>query len=132
MLETIVYPFLIDYFPIIMQVVIRAVVLMIMGLGAVYIVGRMLEIVTTARTKNIVALLVMTLLSYWSVLIYDNDILIHEWEMYWRSGLYVMLASILYVLVGFDLYVRFNSFCDRKFGKPDEAPKPKTKSKPKT
>ena len=112
-----------DYLPIITHAVVRGMVIFILALGFVYIVGRMLGIVEHYRAKNIIALLVMIVASYVSVLIYDNDLLVHEWEVYWRALVYTAVSAIFYVLIGFDLYKRFNAWSDKKFIKVKEEKK---------
>ena len=111
-----------DYFPLIAYSVVRGLVIFIVALGFVYILGRMLGILNTPRSKNAFAFFMMIMLSYWSILIYDTSIIVNEWEVYWRTLVYTAIASILYVLIGFDLYDRFNAFSDKKFVK---APKKK-------
>ncbi|MCA1807135.1 MAG: hypothetical protein LC687_04710 [Actinobacteria bacterium] len=85
------------------------------------------------RTKNFIALLAMIGLSYWSTILFDASELSQPGEVYWTTLLYVAAGSILYVLIGFDLYDRFNSWSDKKFGppKPPKAdPPPKKKKTP--
>lgn len=106
-----------DYFPLISHSLVRALVVFITTLGFVYVLGRMLGILNTPRAKNAFALIIMISLSYWSVLIYDTQILVHELEIYWRTLVYTSIASIFYVLFGFDLYDRVNAFIDKKFVK---------------
>jgi hypothetical protein len=43
------------------------------------------------------------------------NIIVHAWEVYWRAFIYTSIASIFYVLIGFDLFDRFNTWCDKKF-----------------
>jgi len=106
-----------DYFPLIAHGAVRGFVVFVISLGFVYTLGRMLGILNTPRSKNAFAFIMMIMLSYWSILIYDMEIIIHEWEIYWRTMVYTSVASILYVLIGFDLYDRFNSFIDKRFVK---------------
>ena len=107
---------LVVYIPQIVNVIVRGFLIFLISLGMVYIVGRMLNIVTSIRGKNLVALFIMVGLSYWSVWLFDWETLTHPHEAYWLSLLYITSGSVLYVLIGFDLYVRFNAWCDKKFG----------------
>ena len=59
----------------------------------------------------------MIALSYWSIIIYDMEILVNSLEKYWRVLVYTSISSIFYVLLGFDLYDRVNTFIDKKFVK---------------
>jgi hypothetical protein len=104
-----------EYLPLLSYAVIRGLVIFIMSLGSVYIFGRMLDLIHSYKSKNSVALLIMILTSYWSVLMYDMNIIVHAWEVYWRAFIYTSIASIFYVLIGFDLFDRFNTWCDKKF-----------------
>jgi hypothetical protein len=110
--------FFADYIPLVTYAIVRGLVIFVIALGSVYIVGRMFNVARTYRVKNFVALVVMVGTSYWSVLMYDMEIIVHPLEVYWRTLVYVAVASVLYVLAGFDLYDRFNNWSDKKFGKP--------------
>jgi len=110
--------FIVQYAPMLLDVIIRGVLIAMASLGIVYILGRMLGILKTYTTKNAVALMAMIGLSYWSILIYDCGVKDNPTEMFWKITLYVTVAAIFYVLVGFDLYDRFNTWSDTKFGHP--------------
>lgn len=116
-------PFLID-------VLIRGALISFLSLGIVYIFGRMLGILRANTPKNALALIVMVGLSYWSTFIYDRQIAGETVEVYWRVMMYVCTAAVLYTLVGFNLYDRFNGWADSKFGEPKHT-RAATKRKPK-
>lgn len=118
--------------PGIILVAIRGFAVFLFSLGVVYILGRMLEILKQYRTKNFIALVCMVGSSYFLSWTYDVPTMSGV-EAYARAVMYVAVAAIFYVLIGFDLYDRFNSWSDRKIApapkKPE--PKPRTKRKPK-
>ena len=105
------------YFPLIAHALVRSLIIFVTTLGLVYMLGRMLGILNTPRSKNAFALTTMVVLSYWSILIYDTQILVNELEIYWRVLVYASVSTVLYVLIGFDLYDRFNAYTDKKFVK---------------
>ena len=109
---------IVDYVPVATHAIMRGLVIFIIALGIVYVLGRMLGLAENYRTKNAVALIAVIALSYWSVHIYDMGLISHSHEIYWRTLSYISLATIFYVLAGFDLYDRFNTWCDNRFGKP--------------
>lgn len=117
--------------PGILLIVIRGFSVFLFSLGVVYILGRMLEILREYRTKNFIALICMFASSYTISLIYDVPEELFHLELYARIAMYITIAAIFYVLIGFDLYDRFNSWSDRKFGTPVVKPKPRVQRKPK-
>ena len=110
---------LMQYLPVVTHAVVRGLVIFVLALAVVYLLGRMLELIKSNRSKNTVAFLIMVMASYWSVFIYDVDLVVSVQEIYWRGLIYVAIAVVFYVLLGFDLFDRFNSWCDRKFGDND-------------
>ena len=109
--------FLTEYFPLISYAIVRGLVLFAIALGVVYIFGRMLELVMTNRARNALALFTIVITSYYSTLIYDGEILIHEWEIWWRSLVYTSLGCIFFVIFGWDFYDRANAWLDKKFAR---------------
>lgn len=105
--------------PGIVLIAIRGISIFLFSLAVVYILGRMLELLRDYRTKNFIALICMVGSSYFTVWLYDQPILQHPLEFYARAAMYLAVAAITYVLVGFDLYERFNAWSDSKFGKAD-------------
>lgn len=116
--------------PGLLLIMIRGIGIFLISLAVVYILGRMLELLRDYRSKNLIALICMVGSSYFTVWLYDQPLLQHPLEFYARAALYLAVAAITYVLVGFDLYERFNAWSDSKFGKADR--KPPTKRGPKT
>lgn len=110
-----------DDIPLMFYVVLRAFVIFIMVLGTVYVFGRMLELANTDRSRNLIAFLTALVLSYMSIMIYDTEIILNDWEVYWRTLLYTMSSIIFYVLIGWRLYDRVDNFLDNKFA-PDNGP----------
>lgn len=102
------------YAPIAIQFTIRGFVIFLISLSFVYISGRMLEILKTNRAKNSLALFVSIISSYLSVITYDLEAISNPMEVYFRTVIYISISVIFYVLAGFDLYDRFNHYCDKK------------------
>jgi len=107
--------------PLIIYVLIRSFVIFIMSLGTVYIFGRMLDLINSNRGRNFIALVTSFALSYFSILVYDGDILVNEYEIYWRTVLYATSSIILYVLLGWRLFDRVDNLLDKKVA-PDNGP----------
>lgn len=108
-----------EYIPLLLYGVVRSFIIYLIAQGVVYIFGRMLEIINSNRGRNALALIVIFPLSYWSIFIYDSEILVHPWEIYWRTLVYASGASILFVLLGWRLYDRVDNLLDKKIA-PDE------------
>lgn len=108
-----------NYLPLLLYAGIRSFVIFVVALGFVYMSGRMLKIVNSDRGRNILALIVIFPLSYWSILIYDMDILVHPWEIYWRVLVYASGSAVLFVLLGWRLFDRVDHLLDKKIA-PDE------------
>jgi uncharacterized membrane protein len=87
----------------------------IISLGSVYLFGRMLEIVKSNRGRNVVAFLAMVAVYVFYYEMIDNKSPVVD--RVWRGVIYVSCSIILYVLVGFKLYDRFDDFMDRRFGR---------------
>ena len=109
---------IVQYSPLLLDSIIHGILISMFSLGIVYIFGRMLGILRTYTSKNIIALISMIGFSYWSIVIYEDGLLGSVYELVLKMSLYVAVASIFYVLVGFDLYDRFNTWSDSKFGHP--------------
>lgn len=87
-----------EYLPILAHAAIRSFVIYVIAQGVVYITGRMLEFVHSNRGRNASALLVIFPLSYFSILIYDQHLLVHPWEIYWRVLVYSPGSAIIFCL----------------------------------
>lgn len=103
-----------EYIPFFLYGAVRALVIFIISLGVVYIFGRQLELVNSNRGKNLISILVAFPLAYWSILIYDLELLVHPWEVYWRTLVYGAGSSILFVLLGWRLFDRVDYLLDKK------------------
>ena len=103
-----------EYMPFIAYVLFRSLVLFAVGLGSVYIVGRMLEVVNSNRGRNMIAALTMAGGAIWTTLIYDGDVIIHPHEYIWRPIVYLSVASLLYVILGFKFAGRLNTVLNKK------------------
>lgn len=107
-----------DYIPLLVHGTIRSLVIFIATTGIVYMLGRGLELVHSNRGRNFIAILSSFGLSYWSILIYDTGFILPG-EIYWRTLLYASGAYILFVLISWKLYDRWDNLLDKRFS-PDE------------
>lgn len=92
----------------------RSFISFAIGLSIVYIIGRMLNIVKYYKTKNLIACIIIFLSSYLYGRIYINydNISIEIADAF----LYGCYAIILYTIIGFKLYERFDNFQDKYIG----------------
>lgn len=127
MLESLFDLLIQEYFPLVSEFVFRSLVIFSITLGIVYILGRMLGIANSYRSRNSIALISLVFLAYWSATMYDADKLSHPHEIYWITLIYVALGAIFYVLIGFDLYDRFNAWLDKRFEKAKQRKEKKRK-----
>lgn len=120
------------YIPIIAHTLLRGLTIFVISLGFVYIAGRMLELIMSNKGRNSLALFVMIPASYISVAVYDTDILVHPYEIYWRTVLYVCISAIFFVTIGWRLFDRVDNFLDNKFSSDRGEVIPKVKKIKKT
>ena len=109
-----------EYMPFIVYVLFRSLVLFTVGLGSVYIVGRMLAIVNTNRARNTVAALTIAGGSVWTTIMYDVGVIIHPHEYIWRPIVYTAIGCLLYVILGFKLAGRLDGMLNKKMGEENE------------
>jgi hypothetical protein len=100
--------------------IMRMLVIFTVVLGTNFIAEHLLDILHKPKHKNIFAVLLTLVLSFWSITIYDMHLVRNFSELLWRGLVYSMLVIVAYTLVGLDLFERFNHWCDKKFGKPKE------------
>lgn len=102
-----------------------ALSIFIPSLGLVYLFGRMLEVLKTDKAKNSLAMISIYSLSY----LYMNVLYAYEniLTLIWDVIFYGSFATILYVLIGFTLYNRYNNWESKKFA-PDKPTRRKKKS----
>jgi len=124
---------LLRYLPIIS----RLVIIVFAALGTVYMMGRLLLPKLKDRSKNLIAFFALIIVSFAVTLIYDYNTLIDDQQdkmlalkFLLDAGLYTAGAAVLYVVFGWRLYGRMDSFLDKKFGK-DKAPRKPRKTKKK-
>jgi len=86
----------------------------LVSMGVVYLFGRMLDLVRTSRTKNLLAFMAMVgvYVFYFSCIESDLPLV----QSLWFSTIYASTSVILYVLVGFKLYDRVDNFLDKHLG----------------
>ena len=109
-----------EYMPFIVYVLFRSLILFAVGLGSVYIVGRMLDVINSNRGRNSVAALTMAGGAIWTTLIYDGAVIVHPHEYIWRPIVYLTVASVLYVILGFKFAGRFDTVLNKKMAQSTE------------
>ena len=109
-----------EYMPFIAYVLFRSLVLFAVGLGSVYIVGRMLGFINSNRGRNAIAALAMTGGAIWTTMIYDEAVIIHPHEYIWRPIVYLTVACLLYVILGFKFAGRLDNVLNKKMAKESE------------
>lgn len=109
-----------EYMPFIVYVLFRSLVLFTVGLGSVYIVGRMLAIVNTNRARNTVAALTIAGGSVWTTIMYDAAVIVHPHEYFWRPIVYTAIGCLLYVILGFKLAGRLDGMLNKKMGEENQ------------
>ena len=94
------------------------------SLSIVYLFGRMLGLVKTYRTKNIIAFFCMIISCIVVNWVFNYDMSFKFIEVSKDKIIFVLISVLIlilaileYVLIGFHLYDRFDNFLDRKFGK---------------
>ena len=106
-------------FPFLFEYVANSLAIAFISLGVVYMFGRMLNLLRSDVSKNVIALVVMIAVSWF--LAYtkygfsrplDNEFFLFLWDII----LYVSGSIIFYVLLFFKLYDRMDSLLDKKFG----------------
>ena len=90
----------------------RVVSVFAVGLSAVYVVGRELDILRSNRSRNAFCLVIMLIVGFIETWLFWNNTVV---MMVWESLLVMLLANIPYVLYGFKLYDRMDNWQDRKF-----------------
>lgn len=103
-----------DYIPFFVDTIVKGYSAFLVSLAVVFVVGRMLNLVNSYRVKNLIALIVAFSVAHWITFIDGTDVDMSDF--YWRVVFTTSVAVVLYVLIGFDLFDRFNSWCDKKFG----------------
>ena len=109
-----------EYMPFIVYVLFRSLILFAVGLGSVYIVGRMLGFINSNRGRNAIAAVTMTGGAIWTTMIYDGDVIVHPHEYIWRPIVYLTVACLLYVLLGFKFAGRFDTVLNKKMAQSTE------------
>jgi hypothetical protein len=134
--------FLIEFKPVILQFldsIIRLFGVSFATLGIVYMFGRMLELLKTDRSKNILAIIVIYLFQFlYEFLdvsltrIADKELVMQTlMDKGWSIFLFGAISIVIYVTVCWRLYSRIDNFLDKKVGD-DEFTPTKKKDKKKT
>lgn len=87
------------------------IVIFMIVMAVVYVIGRMLELTTSDRIKNFIALLTIVGLNYFQN--YKNELSYAIFNIVVHSS----IGILLYVLIGFRLFDRVDDFLDKHFGK---------------
>ena len=102
---------LIQYLQKFLPLLISDVIIFIITMATVYSIGRMLLLTKSDRIKNSIALLVILGCNYYIQLQTINKETIISMVVHCSIGI------LLYVLLGFRLFDRVDSFLDKRFGK---------------
>ncbi len=130
--------FLIEFKPLVLQfldILIRLFGISFTTLGLVYIAGRMLELLKTDRSKNILAIISIYSLQFFYELfeLQTNktpEIVLKTLnEKGWDIFLYGTISIVIYVTVAWRLYSRIDHFLDKKIGEDNFKPTKKTRKK---
>jgi len=85
----------------------------IITMAFVYVPGRMLEIVKSFKVKNTIATISAICFSYLYLSAYRTDVSSPA-VLIFQVSQYSALVIVLYVLIGFNLFDRFDSFLDKR------------------
>jgi len=87
------------------------IVIFMVVMAIIYTIGQMLELTTSDRIKNSIALLTIIGLNYFQN--YKNELSYAIFNIVIHSS----IGVLLYVLIGFRLFDRVDDFLDKHFGK---------------
>lgn len=85
-------------------------------LATVYLFGKMLGIARTPRIKNTIAFISVILFSMYNDFLNNGLNTINILNRVWNLIIVISFVIILYVLIGFRLFSRVDSFLDNKLG----------------
>jgi hypothetical protein len=122
--------FLIEYKDSILQVcsfVYIPFLAFLVSLAGVYSAGRMLELVHTNRSKNIVAFFILTIFYIYYFTQIKSDVNLQQ--AIWFTIVYSSISILFYVILGFKLYDRMDALLDKVMPDPEEPKKPSAKKK---
>lgn len=107
----------------------RLLIIPFMSLGLVYTAGRLLSILKTDQSKNVLAFFSMIGIAYITGIPITKDF--ELFYIVWDVSVYTLLSTIIYINVCWKLYNRLDVLFDKKIGKDNFKPT-KKKSKKKT
>ena len=87
------------------------IVIFFVTMSVVYTFGRMLLLTKSDRVKNSIALVTIVGLNIFQH--YQNEL----YYVVFNSVIHSSIGILLYVLIGFKLFVRMDDFLDKHFGK---------------
>ena len=105
----------------------RLFVIPFMSLGLVYTLGRLLDILETDQSKNVLAFFSMAAISYATGVHVTEDM--ELFYIIWDISLYTLLSVIIYINVCWKLYDRMDAFFDKKIGEDKFKPTKKKNNK---
>ena len=109
-----------DYIVLNLPQIWRLFVIPFMSLGLVYTLGKLLNILKTDESKNILAFFSMIGISYVTGIPFTKDF--ELFYIVWDVAVYMLLSTIIYVNVCWKLYGRLDALFDRKIGKDNFKP----------
>jgi hypothetical protein len=106
-----------DYGVVLIKYAVRVLAITAGTLGTVYIMGRLLELETKSKTKNITATLCLLTYSTCITLVYHQSAIP---KMVWESFIFGVISAVPYITIGWRFKSRMDSWLDRKFGEDDD------------
>lgn len=94
-------------------------------MAMVYLFGRMLNIAKKDRSKNLVAFITIVSSSWLQLFFNTNKLFSKIWNFYFI----VCIGILLYVMIGFNLYPRFDAWLDKVFAKDENGKRRITRKK---
>ena len=105
----------------------RLFVIPFMTLGLVYTMGKLLPILKSDTSKNILAFLSLIGIAYVTGISFTKDF--ELFYIIWDTAVYMLLSTIIYINVCWKLYNRLDALFDRKIGKDNFKPSKKKSKK---
>ena len=102
-----------DYGIVIVKHIVRLITITLGALGIVYIIGRMLAIDLSMKTKNIIATILMFLFSFCITIIYYSEGY-STIRIIWETFIFGAISCVLYVVFAWKLFARIDHFLDKK------------------
>jgi hypothetical protein len=100
-----------DYGIVLLKYIIRTIIITFSSLGLVYLIGRLLNFKVSNSFKNKIAAIALFTASFTITYIYFPS---KTSQMIWESIAFALVASVVYVTIGWKFYERMDSWLDKK------------------